>query len=246
MARTARKLSESGIYHVILRGINRQQIFYDEEDYEYFISLLERFQAVSHYELYAYCLMGNHIHLLLKTGDEPLDRIFRRIGASFVYWYNLKYQRVGHLFQNRFKSEPVETDQYFLTAMRYILRNPVKAGLCVKPEDYPYSNIRDLTGDGQRTVSCLIEKEELLSFIDQDNDDQCLEISEAVRFGITDSAAKEYIRDEFGDNAFSIRSMDNRDSFYLSIQRLAGKGISVRQLSRLSGIPKSVIENALK
>ena len=81
--RTARRKSESGIYHVILRGMNRQQIFYDEEDYEYSLSLLERFQDVSHYELYAYCLMGNHIHLLLKTGEEPLDRIFRRIGASF-------------------------------------------------------------------------------------------------------------------------------------------------------------------
>ena len=246
MPRTARRKSESGIYHVILRGMNRQQIFYDEEDYEYFLSLLERFQGVSHYELYAYCLMGNHIHLLIKTGEEPLDRIFRRIGASFVYWYNLKYQRVGHLFQDRFKSEPVENDRYFLTALRYILRNPVKAGLCVKPEDYPYSNIRDFIEEGQRTVPCLIEKEELLSFIDQDNDDQCLEISEAVRFGITDSAAKEYIRDEFGDYSLSSCSKENRDSLNLSIQRLTEKGVSIRQLSRLSGIPKSVIERALK
>ena len=89
------------------------------------------------------------------------------------------------------------------------------------------------------------KKEELLSFIDQDNDDQCLEISEAVRYGITDSAAKEYIRDEFGDYSLSSCSKENRDSLNLSIQRLAEKGISVRQLSRLSGISKSVIERAL-
>ena len=156
MPRAARRKSESGIYHVILRGMNRQQIFYDEEDYAYFIHLLDRFQDISHYELYAYCLMGNHIHLLLKTGEEPLDRVFRRIGASFVYWYNLKYQRVGHLFQDRFRSEPVEDDQYFLTVLRYVFRNPVKAGLCTKPEEYPYSNIREYIGARQRTVPCLV------------------------------------------------------------------------------------------
>ena len=90
MSRTARQKSSTDIYHVILRGINRQQIFYDEEDYEYFISLLDRFKNISHYEIYAYCLMGNHIHILIKTPEEPLEKIFRRIGASFVYWYNLK------------------------------------------------------------------------------------------------------------------------------------------------------------
>ena len=132
MSRRARQRSGTDIYHVILRGINRQQIFYDEEDYDYFIRLLNRFQKVSQYEVYAYCLMGNHIHLLIKVHQESLGTIFQRIGASFVYWYNLKYQRVGHLFQDRFKSEPVENERYFLTVMRYIFRNPVKAGIPVK------------------------------------------------------------------------------------------------------------------
>ena len=245
MPRAARRKSESGIYHVILRGMNRQQIFYDEEDYAYFIHLLDRFQDISNYELYAYCLMGNHIHLLLKTGEEPLDRVFRRIGASFVYWYNLKYQRVGHLFQDRFRSEPVEDDRYFLTVLRYIFRNPVKAGLCTKPEEYPYSNIKEYIGARQRTVPCL-EKGEFLAFVSQNTEDSCMDISETIRRGITDSAAENYIREEFGGLSLPSGEKENRDSLYLSIQRLTEKGISIRQLSRLSGISKSLIERALQ
>ena len=244
MSRTARQKSSTDIYHVILRGINRQQIFYDEEDYEYFISLLDRFKNISHYEIYAYCLMGNHIHILIKTPEEPLEKIFRRIGASFVYWYNLKYQRAGHLFQDRFKSEAVEDDSYFLTVLRYILRNPVKAGLCISPADYPYSNINDFLNEKKHSLPCDISEKELLEFITQDEDDSCMDVAEAPRKGVTESTAKELIRNEFGDVSPVINSK-NRESTELSIQRLSEKGLSIRQLSRLTGISKNVIERIL-
>ena len=136
MPRTARLLSTTGFYHVILRGINRQRIFEDEEDYERFLFLLEHYKTICGYELFAYCLMPNHIHILIKEGKEALSTVFCRIGTSFVYWYNLKYERSGHLFQDRYKSEAVEDDAYFLTALRYIHRNPVKAGLCNDPAEY--------------------------------------------------------------------------------------------------------------
>ena len=129
MPRQARRLSESGIYHIMLRGINRQQIFEDPEDYDKFIDVLKACKEVSGFEIYAYCLMGNHIHLLIKPDKEPLELIFKRIGSRYVYWYNWKYNRTGHLFQDRFKSEPVDSDEYFLTVLRYIHCNPVKSGL---------------------------------------------------------------------------------------------------------------------
>ena len=146
MPRTQRKKSTSSIYHVMLRGINQQQIFEDEEDYLRFLSVLRECKEVSEYKLYAYCLMGNHVHLLLQEGKEPLDLIFKRIGSRFVYWYNLKYQRVGHLFQDRYKSEPVETEAYFLTALRYILQNPMKAGLEETPGTYGWSSYASYAG----------------------------------------------------------------------------------------------------
>lgn len=127
MPRKARIESKSGIYHIMLRGINRQQIFEDDEDFEKFLWVLKDVKQLSRFKLYGYCLMGNHIHLLLKPENEPLELIFRRIGSKYVYWYNLKYQRTGHLFQDRFKSEPVENISGFFVVLRYIHQNPVKA-----------------------------------------------------------------------------------------------------------------------
>ena len=102
MPRSARKKGESGIYHITMRGINRQQIFIDDEDAERFLQVVRAAQTISGFTLYAYCLMGNHVHLVLKEGDEPLEKIMKRIGVRYVYWYNWKYMRSGHLFQDRF------------------------------------------------------------------------------------------------------------------------------------------------
>ena len=136
MPRKARIESKSGIYHIMLRGINRQQIFEDDEDFEKFLWVMKDVKQLSRFKLYGYCLMGNHIHLLLKPENEPLELIFRRIGSKYVYWYNLKYQRTGHLFQDRFKSEPVNDEKYLMTVLRYIHQNPTKAKLAKKIEDY--------------------------------------------------------------------------------------------------------------
>jgi REP element-mobilizing transposase RayT len=142
LPRKARTKSSTGIYHVMLRGVNRQEIFFDEEDYLFFIRLLAHYKDLCDYQIFAYCIMGNHVHLLIRTGSVPLSTILKRIGSKFVYWYNMKYERTGHLFQDRFKSEPVESQRYFLTALRYILQNPVKAGMCRLPQHYKYSSAK--------------------------------------------------------------------------------------------------------
>ena len=112
-----------------MRGINRQNIFNEDEDSYKFIQTLKDYQKISGYNIYAYCLMGNHIHLLLQIGTEPLAQVMRRICGKYVYWYNQKYERAGYLFQDRFKSEPVEDDLYLLVVMRYIHQNPLKVGM---------------------------------------------------------------------------------------------------------------------
>lgn len=245
MPRASRQKSGSGIYHVILRGINRQQVFHDEEDYRRFISLLMRYRDVSGYELYAYCLMGNHIHLLLREGAEPLAIVFRRIGASFVYWYNLKYRRTGHLFQDRFKSEAVEDDRYFLTVLRYILRNPVKAGICTTPGAYAYSNYQALVEGKGASLPCEYSGEQLAQYIAEDSDDRCMDIPEEQRRGVTDADAEKWIRGEFKAVGDGIGQGDRKE-LERSVRRLCEKGVSIRQLSRLTGISKSLIERALR
>jgi REP element-mobilizing transposase RayT len=88
MPREARKKSEIGIYHIMMRGINQQVIFEDNEDRQKFIETLKKYRDESGFELYGYCLMSNHIHLLLKEGKESLGTIAKRISSSYVYWYN--------------------------------------------------------------------------------------------------------------------------------------------------------------
>ncbi|HCW03277.1 MAG TPA: transposase, partial [Clostridium sp.] len=140
MPRTAREKSSGDIYHVMLRGINRQLIFQDEEDSEYFIEVLAQCSAVSGFGLYASCLMGNHVHLLIHVKNEPLATIMTRIGVRYVTWYNTKYERIGHLFQDRYKSEAINDNTYFMTVLRYILNNPVKARICKNSAEYSLSS----------------------------------------------------------------------------------------------------------
>jgi putative transposase len=142
MSRLARKKSSTGIYHVMMRGINRQNILHDDEDRQRFIELLKKVKETSMCEIYGYCLMDNHIHLLILEGKEDLSQIMKRIGTSYAYWYNKKYERSGHLFQDRFKSEIVEDDSYFLSVLRYIHQNPLKANIVNTIHEYNWSSYK--------------------------------------------------------------------------------------------------------
>jgi REP element-mobilizing transposase RayT len=147
MPRKEREISRTGIYHTALRGVNQQRIFEQAEDYIQFLDCLQKVKEQSGFTLYAYCLMGNHVHLLLCVGIEPLAMIFRRLGVRYVAWFNKKYKRRGHLFQDRFCSMPVETDEYLLQSLVYIYQNPVKAGISAVPSEYEWSSRRLLGKD---------------------------------------------------------------------------------------------------
>ena len=245
MPRTVRRKSESGIYHVMLRGINQQVIFEDEEENQKFLEVLNDCKAVSGYKLFAYCLMGNHIHLLIKVEQEDLEQIFKRIGGRFVYWYNGKYSRVGHLFQDRYKSEAVETDEYFLAVLRYIHQNPVKAGMS-ESVDYKWSSYNAYLNPkvGQLTDTAfaleMIGKDEFIKFNNQVNDDKCLEL-EDVKFRLTDEHAKKImVQISKCKNAseFQALELDKRDKFITAFKE---KDLSIRQISRLTGVNFGIV-----
>ena len=139
MARPLREISSTGIYHVMLRGINRQVIFEHPVDYRKFIDLLCLMVSPSDElgrslpslcRIYAYCLMPNHIHMIIQKKSENLSTVIHRIATAYALYYNMKYERCGHLFQDRFKSEPVNDEAYFVTLLRYVHQNPVAGGLC--------------------------------------------------------------------------------------------------------------------
>ena len=201
--------------------------------------------AVCGYELYAYCLMGNHIHLLMKVEEEGLVMIFKRIAGSYVYWYNRKYGRAGHLFQDRFISQPADDGSY-LTILRYILRNPVKAGYCKDVQAYKYSSYGELFSDGKRTLTdkeytfSLMAQDELKAFLSEDGDDNILDVEEKPF--ITDRDAKETILRLSGcKDAAEFQTLDlpERDHY---LKKLREAGLSIRQISRLTGVSKGIVE----
>lgn len=140
MPRGSRVLSESGVYHVMMRGVNRDVLFLDPEDCQRFLLALAKTKEASGCSVLAYCLMGNHVHLLLRTDREPLGVVIKRLGVRYARWFNDKYERVGHVFQGRFRSKPVETDAYLLTVVRYIWGNPVEAGFVDDPKDFRWNS----------------------------------------------------------------------------------------------------------
>lgn len=233
----------------MLRGINRQIIFEDDEDYQKYLQTLKEFQEKSGYEIYAYCLMNNHIHLLIKETTEDLGIVFRRLGASYVYWYNWKYGRRGHLFQDRYKSESVESDSYFLTVLRYIHQNPYKAGIVKNVSDYPWSSYREYVGEpwicniefgldlfsANETETVKLFKE----FNTAENQDQCLDYDQDVR--LNDAEADKFIRTISGvRNPTEIQSLEKERRNEV-IKECKAKGLSIRQIERLTGISFGVI-----
>ena len=244
MPRRARQKSESGIYHIMLRGINRQRIFEDDEDRKCFIETLQRYKEKSGYTIYAYCLMDNHIHLLMKEGAEPLGMVFKRIAGSYVYWYNWKYGRSGHLFQDRFKSEPVEDDAYFITVLRYIHQNPVKANICQRAEHYEYSSFNEYVTqaiyvDTSLALS-LMTKEQFLKFHLEESNDTCLELEDPLR--LTDREAKGIIASLTNCSSSAEFLALDKGTRNLHIKRLYSLGLSIRQINRLTGVTKKIVE----
>ena len=248
MPRLPRQKSDSGIYHIMLRGINQQVIFEDDEDYFEFVERLKKYKAVSGYKVFAYCLMSNHIHILIKVEKEDLDLIMKRIAGSYVYWYNWKYYRRGHLFQDRFKSEPINDDLHLLTVLRYIHQNPVKAGIVQNIDNYRFSSYNDYMDEESDIVDydfifSMMKKAEFLTFNNEKNDDICLDI-DLKGFRINDNDARNIIKKVSKcDNVteFQELSQEKRDKF---IKKLRQEGLSIRQIERLTGINRNAIQRA--
>jgi REP element-mobilizing transposase RayT len=134
------------LYHVVVRGNHREAVFLGHPDYETYLHRLAVYRARYAMTLHAYCLMPNHVHLVLGTAALPLDRFMQGLQQSYTQRFNRRYAQVGHVFQGRYKALLCETDEYLVTLVRYVHQNPVRAGLATRAEDYPYSGHRAYLG----------------------------------------------------------------------------------------------------
>jgi len=246
VARQCREKSSTGIYHVMLRGIDKREIFLDDQDRETFLSYLSSAKEKSDYTIYGYCLMDNHVHLLIEEGHENIGESIKRIAVGYVQSHNLKYSRTGHLFQNRFKSEAVEDDSYFLTVLRYIHQNPIKAGLTKDIAHYKWSSfIYYIKDDHQGIVSVERGKgffeniKDFLQFMNMPGNEQCLEYVIKQRY--SDEKLHNRIIGIFDNPAAIVKlSKEERDNVIKEIKTITG--VSNRQLSRVLGIGRGIIE----
>ena len=158
MPRPLRIYSNSKVYHIILKGIDNQDIFYNDSDRIFFLKQLSITKKEFNYQMYAYCLMDNHIHMVIKVEDEFLSKAMQSLAVRYAHYFNRKYDRVGPFFQERFKSKRIEDQRYFLEVCRYIHRNPENAGIA-KTEEYKWSSYKEYLGKEN-----LIDKNVLLHY----------------------------------------------------------------------------------
>ena len=262
MPRKQREKSGTGIYHVMMRGINHQDIFEDRGDYWKFLKLL-RMQThpednagkplPAHCIVYAYCLMSNHVHLLLRELEEGLVPPIKSIAISYAQYFNYKYEHSGQVFQDRFKSEPVNDMAYFLTLMRYIHQNPVAAGITSSVGSYTWSSwceyddtktcavpvcntqhvLNRITGkELAELVNDLLPK--ALNILDFDNE---------TEQRISDEKLRQFLSELMGGTSASTLQHYKKEERNRIIKQLKDFGASIRQISRLTGVSFGVIRN---
>ncbi len=257
MVRQARQRCESGVYHIVLRGINRGDIFFDDDDNLRFLETLEQKKRNHEFELYGYCLMSNHVHLLIREKMDTVSRTMSRIGTSYAKWYNQKYERSGHVFQGRYGSECVEDDKYLLTVIRYIHNNPLKAGIVLEPEAYRWSSINGYIGEKEYPGG-LTETEFILGifhhdreraiqafreFMKQENEDICLD--EEIRIKKTDEEVKNEIEALMnGEPIGKLQCMEKEERNAILRTIKASEGVTIRQIARVTGLNAMSVKRA--
>lgn len=140
MPRKNRIHYRSAFHHVMLRGNNRKNIFHKKEDYQLFLDAIRSAADAYNFKIHLYCLMTNHIHLVVEVGDIQISRIMQSLSSRYAKLHNKKYNKIGHLFQGRFKSKLISDDYYLMELCYYIHMNPIKAKLCQSLDEYHWSS----------------------------------------------------------------------------------------------------------
>ena len=255
MARRLRNRILSEVNHVMLRGNGHMDLFLAEGDYRRFLNTLQKYKDSDDITIMAYCLMTNHVHLLLKSAPESIPAFFKKIEVSYVRYFNSIYEHTGHLFQDRYRSEPIKDEGYLLNAFRYILKNPEAAGIC-RWDKYRWSSAKCyLTDveDGITDTSVITglagiagRKDLLFHFSESDNDLSKVHVAEPKKSckAVCDNEAMLIFRRISGiKSPEELRTMEKgmRKDILVKLKKT---GLSVRQLERITGINRNVIQRA--
>ena len=251
MPRTARRISKTGFYHIIIRGVNKENIFIDDEDKKKFLQLLKYYKTQFDCKVYAYCLMSNHVHLLIEDRYLKIGDFMRNITSIYAGEFNKKHGRIGHLFQSRYKSQNIETQSYLVRLIRYIHRNPEKAGIS-KTQDYNWSSYKEVLYGAK-----IIDRNFILNIY---NDNKFYAINEFIKqmttysFDMIDSAyiddkvsdmqVKAIVQDMLETKVIPEVTKENMNEVIYKIKQI--KNISKDQIFRVLEIKKATFYKKLK
>ena len=256
MPRKARKTSNTKTYHIIIRGNDKQDIFFDKQDYNKFIKEIKRTKEKYHYQLYAYCLMTNHVHLIVYDKDNNLSKAMQSLILSYSIYFGKKYEKVGHLVQGRFLSKNVESREYLIQLCRYIHQNPVKAKIA-KVNEYEWSSYNEYLNVPKIVEPAMImkslgkTKEEAIKNFMAVHQFQEEKVNEYTEFEmatkLTDIELAEQIKMYFKiDNVKRIKesNVKIRNEMIRKLKNI--KGTTKVQISRVLGINRKIVERAMK
>ena len=261
MPRIARNYSKIKVYHITIRGIDKQNIFFDDNDRFKFMDIIKDTKEKFNYDIYSYCLMDNHIHFVIYDKEQKISKIMQSIEISYAFYFNKKYERIGHLFQNRFFSKEVEDREYLKMVCRYIHQNPLKAGIA-KTEQYKWSSYQAYIKSNKLVDTRIllsifsdnvdVAKSEFIKFHNVDSDRNIEEkIRNIIEYELcekmTDEEIEKYICEILHIQRVSEilqYSIEIRNEKLSKLRCL--KNISVTQLSRVIGINRKMIERAMK
>ena len=251
MPRYARKRNEKGIHHVVVQGKRLEELFHHEADRELYLETLLKYKAQTGIKLYAFCILKNHVHLVIEEmPDESISSFMRRVGVSFSYWYRQKYDlpRGEGLFRGRYLSEPLETEEAVLAVVRHIHQEPVRAGLSLTMEGYVWSSYRFYLRPGD-----MIDRRLVLdslhfgggyeAYMREEEKGAWMLEEVPLKYGRSDAEAAALVQtrlQEAGCNSMNTLSQEEKDVFLRNLKVV--DEISIQQLSRVTGVNRGYIQ----
>lgn len=258
MPRTIRRFGIKRINHIVIRGVNKQDIFLDKQDKSKFIKEILNTKEKYHYELYAFVIMPNHVHMLIYDKEFNLSVIMNSLQTRYVSYFNKKYERVGHLFQDRYFNKMIEDDNYLKSTIRYIHKNPEKAFLA-KQENYEWSSYKQYMNNDNSIVNIdtflkILDKNKeiaLKKFKEYHKQNEENKLSDGIEYELqtklTDEQLIEALKEKLEiNNIQNIQQYSNKKIIELLKEIVNIPYISINQLSRVTGINRKLLGKAKK
>ena len=242
MARGPRKCTNMFFYHIMVQGINKEYILNEVEDKRQYLKFINKVKKEIDVYIVSYCIMDNHVHILIKEEYiECLSRFMHKVNTLYAMYYNKKYNRVGYVFRDRYKSQVIYSEKQLYTCINYIHNNPVKAGICRLASEYEYSSYNEYIKNMeeiQRNINGLLIKEDIL-----DKKENFLEIEEEKEVEIK-NAIEEYMK----INNINFDTLKNERKNLKEIINMLKEyyGLSLRQISTYINVGRETVRNIAK